>query len=84
MTKAERIFTTKEEIVRIANEGLYGGFINTAGAWCMASTPKQFKEMLERFFGFEVIECKETKYSTAIAVTRCGLKIAYNGHVSKN
>lgn len=84
MWRNYRVYTTKEKIIETANENsMTGGFVNTDGAWCMTRNPKEFKEMLEYFFGFKVIECSETISSTAIAITECGLKIAWNGHVSK-
>lgn len=73
--------TTKEKIIAAASKQ-YGGFVDTAGAWCMASTPEQFRAFLENQFGFEIIECKATKYSTAVAITADGLSIAWNGHCS--
>lgn len=79
MWKQYQVYTTKEKIIDVANR-CNGGFINTDGAWCMTGTPKQFSEMLEHFFGFNVIECKETATSTAIAKTECGLEIAWNGY----
>lgn len=78
--KKYRVYTTKETIIETANQSEIGGFVNTDGDWCMTRTPEQFKEMLESYFGFEVIECKETAHSTAIATTKCGLLIAWNGH----
>ena len=82
MCKNYEVYTTKEKIIERANEN-YGGFVNTNGAWCLTRTPEQFKEMLEHFFGFEVIECKSTDRSSAIATTKCGLQIAWNGHCIK-
>lgn len=81
MWREYKVYTTKETIIERASED-HGGFVNTDGAWCMTRTPQQFKEMLEHFFGFEVIDCKATAYSTAIATTKCGLSIAWNGHCS--
>lgn len=74
------VYTTKERIIETANQPEIGGFVNTDGDWCMTRTPEQFKEMLESYFGFEVIECKATAHSKAIAKTKCGLQIAWNGH----
>ena len=74
------VFTTKERIIEAANRTDFGGFVNTDGDWCMTRNPEQFKEMLKFYFGFEVIECKATAHSTAIATTKCGLQIAWNGH----
>jgi len=78
MWKDYKVYTTKEKISETAKTS-YGGYVNTNGAWCTTRTPEQFKEMLETCFGFEVTECKETSGSTAIATTKCGLKIAWNG-----
>ena len=82
--KNHRVYTTKEEIISTANKigygGFTGGYVRIDGAWGMTDNPKEFKEMLEHFFGFEVIECRETMYSTAVATTKCGLRIAWNGH----
>ena len=72
---------TREMIIKTAAAEL-GGYVNTDGEWCSATTPEKFKKFLEGI-GFEVISCKETKYSTAIAITADGYRIAYNGHVSK-
>lgn len=75
---------TKEDIIAVANKksqysNVHGGFVNTDGEWSMARTPEQFKSFLEKTFGFEVIECKATDYSMAIATTACGLCIAWDG-----
>lgn len=80
--------TTKEKIIEAANRkspysGCTGGFVNTDGEWCMTRTPEQFREFLERVFGFMVTECKATCGSTAIATTACGLQIAWNGFCCK-
>lgn len=83
MWKDYKVYTTREKIIERAKEGgMYGGFVCTDGAWCMTRTTQEFKEMLEHFFGFKIVQCKETKYSTAIAITECGLKIAWNGNCS--
>lgn len=82
MWRNEKFHTTKEQVIAIADSNKYGGFVDTDGAWCAASTPYQFKEMLEEL-GFEVLECRETAYSTAIATTNCGLSISWNGHCSR-
>lgn len=83
MWKNYNIHTTKEEIIEKANNGgMRGGFVNTDGAWCATENAEEFKEMLEHFFGFEIALCKETKYSTAVAITKCGLKIAWDGNCS--
>ena len=76
------VYTTKEKILERANEsflGVQGGFVCTDGAWCTTSTPQEFSEMLSHFFGFKIVECKETSRSTAIAITECGLHISWNG-----
>ena len=78
--KNYKVYTTTEKIIEKANGG---GFVCTDGAWCMTRTPEEFKNMLEHFFGFQVVQCNKTKYSTAVAITKCGLKIAWNGHCSK-
>ena len=88
MWKDYEVFTTKEEIIEKANSvdeffGFNGSFVNTDGAWCMASTPEEFKEMLEHFFSFKVVECKETRHSTAVATTKCGLQISWGGFCKK-
>ena len=80
------VYVTRKEIIEKANEkfkfsNYRGGFVCTDGAWCCTSNPKEFKEMLEYFFDFEIIECKETKSCTALATTKCGLQIAWNGYV---
>lgn len=80
--------TTKEKIIEAANrKSIYsdhtGDFVNTDGEWCMTRTPEQFKAFLEEAFGFEVIECKPTNNSTAIATTADGLQIAWNGFCRK-
>ena len=74
------IHTTKEEIIKKANGSTHGGFVNVDGAWCATRNAEEFKEMLEHFFGFEISSCKETSYSTAVAITKCGLAIAWNGN----
>ena len=74
--------TTKEKIIEAANLE-HGGFVNTDGAWCSTNNEYEFKRFLESAFGFEVVECKETKYSTAVATTACGLQIAWNGYCNK-
>lgn len=84
MWKAYNIYTNKDKIIKAANRTTEGGFVNTDGAWCMTRNPEEFKSMLEYFFGFNVIECIKTKYSTAVATTECGLKIAWNGHCEIN
>lgn len=78
--KRYRVFTSKEKIIEVANGNPIGGFVNTDGVWCITRSPKEFKEMLEHFFGFTVISCVKTEHSTAIATTECGLQIAWNGY----
>lgn len=70
--------TKREEVIKTAANG---GFVNTDGAWCMASNPAKFRAYLEHI-GFEVVECKETRNSTAIAITADGIRICYNGYCS--
>ena len=74
--------TTREQIIETANRE-HGGYVNTDGAWCNTRTPEEFKQMLEEKFGFEVIECKATANSTAVALTKDGLKISWNGYCRK-
>lgn len=74
--------TTKEQIINAASKP-YGEFVNTDGKWCMTRTPEQFKAFLENTFGFEVVECKSTNNSTAVAITADGLSIAWNGYCRK-
>lgn len=76
------VFTTKEKIIEASKETDIGGFVKTYGDWYLAQSPEQFKQMLEHYFGFDVIQCYSTPYSTAIAITKCGLKIGWNGHCS--
>lgn len=80
--------TTKEKIIEAANHkspyaDFPGAYVNTDGEWCMTETPEQFKAFLEKTYGFEVVECKATAYSTAVATTACGLSIAWNGFCSR-
>lgn len=77
MWKKYEVYTTKEKII---DKAKLGGFVNTDGAWCSTTNTEDFKEMLEYFFGFEITSCKETAYSTAVATTKCGLSIAWNGY----
>lgn len=79
--------TTKEEIIAAANrKALHpdfpGDYVVPDDEWIMARTPEQFKAFLEKTYGFEVVECKATSYSPAIATTACGLSIARNGFCS--
>lgn len=74
--------TTKEQIIEAATKE-HGGFVNTDGAWCRTRTPGQFRAFLESEYGFEVIECKATNFSTAVAITADGLRIAWNGYCLK-
>lgn len=75
--------TTKQKIIEAATRRECGGFVNTDGEWCMTRSPKEFKEFLEKEFGFEVVECKEMAGSTAVAVTSDGYEIAWNGYCVK-
>lgn len=84
MWKNYNVNTTKEKIIEAANKkspyaNFRGDFINTDGAWCATRTTQDFKEMLEHFFGFEVISCKEKDGISAEAITKCGLKLYWNG-----
>lgn len=72
------IYTTKEQITDCANNP-NGGFVNTSGEWCAASSPERFKGMLETL-GFNVVKCNETPTCTAYAETDCGINIAWNGY----
>lgn len=74
--------TTKEKIISTTSKE-HGGFVNTDGAWCMTRTPAQFAAYLERMYGFEIIDCKSDKGSTAIAITSDGLMIAWNGYCKR-
>ena len=47
------ICTTKEKIIESAKRD-HGGFVCTDGAWCMTRTTKEFADMLEYFFGFQI------------------------------
>lgn len=76
------IYTTKEKIIESAKRE-HGGFICTDGAWCMTRTPKEFKEMLEYFFGFQIESCVERNGCSALATTKDGYLIAWNGYCKK-
>lgn len=73
------IYTTKEKIIESAKRD-HGGFVCTDGAWCMTRTPKEFKEMLEYFFGFQIEKCEEKEGCSALATTKDGYIIAWNGY----
>lgn len=73
--------TTKNKIIEAAT-AQFGNFVDTDGAWCMTRTPAEFKEFLEKEFGFDIVECRETAGSTAVAKTAEGIKISWNGHCS--
>lgn len=76
---------TKDQVIAAANRKSYcgtGGYVNTDGEWCTCTTPEKFRGFLERL-GFEVTHCYSTSFSTAIAETADGYKIAYNGHCKK-
>lgn len=75
--------TTRQKIIEAATRTELGGFVNTDGKWCMTRNPEQFKAFLEKEFGFEIVECKATSGSTAIAVTADGYVIAWNGYCAK-
>ena len=70
---------TKQKMIKIAEKG---GFANTNGEWCLATSPKEFKKFIESK-GFKVVKCVETAYSTAIATTEDGYQFAYNGYCTK-
>lgn len=77
--------TMRKEMIEIAEKkhGIHiGGFVCTDGEWCSTRTPEEFKEFIEKQ-GFEVMECKRTKESTAIAITKDGYKFAWNGYCGK-
>lgn len=74
---------TKQKVIEAANkENKFfsgrGSYVNTDGEWCSTRTPKEFKTYLEKL-GFEVLTCIETPYSKAIATTKEGISIAWNG-----
>lgn len=74
----------KETIIKVANYvspiyGKIGSFVNTDGNWILSNTPEKFRAYLENM-GFNVINCYETRFSTAIAETIDGYVIAYNGN----
>ena len=75
--------TTRQNIIEAATRDQMGHFVNTDGKWCMTRNPGEFKAFLEDEFGFEVVECKATAGSTAIAVTADGYVIAWNGYCGK-
>lgn len=76
--------TTRDKMIDTANKTseydktFHGGFINTDGDWCACGTPKEFKKHIESY-GFEVVSCKATATSTAIAITKDGFSFARNG-----
>lgn len=80
--------TTREKIIAAAKYtlpewGCNGSFVNTDGKWNSCRTPREFKNFLEKEFGFTVVKCYSTEYSTAIAETSDGYEISYNGHCKK-
>ena len=77
--KEYKIHTKKEKIIEVANRDC-GGFVNTDGAWCMTRTPQEFAEMLEHFFGFQIESCVERNGCSALATTKDGYLIAWNGY----
>ena len=76
------IYTTKEKIINVARQD-HGGFVCTDGAWCMTRTPKEFANMLEHFFGFRIESCEEKEGCSALATTKDGYTIAWNGYCRK-
>lgn len=75
---------TREKIIQAAETvspmfGRVGSFVNTDGEWCSCTTTEKFRAYLESL-GFEVVKCYATDFSTAIAETVDGYKLAYNGH----
>ena len=75
---------TREKIMETANYvspifGRIGGYVNTDGKWSECNTTEKFKAYLESL-GFLVIKCYSTSYSSAIAETADGYRIAYNGN----
>ena len=73
------IYTTKEKIIESAKRD-HGGFVCTDGAWCMTRTTKEFADMLEYFFGFQIEKCEEKEGCSALATTKDGYIIAWNGY----
>ena len=83
-TQKGKAMLTREKIIKTAEEaspmfGRVGGFVSTDGEWCRCTTPAKFKVYLEKL-GFVVTACYATDFSTAIAETADGYKLAYNGH----
>ncbi|MDR0947897.1 MAG: hypothetical protein LBM69_00085 [Lachnospiraceae bacterium] len=77
--------TLREEMIEAAErkKGNHtGSFVRTDGQWCMTRTPEEFKQFIEKQ-GFEVIDCKRTRESNAIAITKDGYRFAWNGHCTK-
>ena len=80
--------TTKDQIIAAANRvnktyGIKGDYVDTDGAWCRTSNPAEFKQFLEETYGFVITKCAATDHCTALAVTDCGLEIAWNGFCRK-
>ncbi|BBK22677.1 MULTISPECIES: hypothetical protein [Erysipelotrichales] len=73
----------KVEMIKISQEEylgqIVGGFIVRDDEWILSNTVEKFKRYIESK-GFEVAECKETKTSIALAVTKDGYMFAYNGY----
>lgn len=77
---------TRNEIIKAANYcspiyGKIGGYVCTDGEWCLCTTPKKFQAYLESL-GFEIKRCYSTSRSNAVAETKDGYMIAYNGNCS--
>lgn len=73
--------TLREKMIKTAEQkckNYVGGYICTDGEWCSTNTPEEFKAFIEKC-GFEVLNCKSTENSTAIAITRDGYKFVWNG-----
>ena len=46
----------------------------------MTRSPKEFADMLEHFFGFQIEKCEEKEGCSALATTKDGYIIAWNGY----
>lgn len=68
---------TKQEMMDAAakNDFIY----TTDGDWCSSTSPETFKRFIESK-GFEVVDCRETKGSSARATTSDGFIFCYNGY----
>ena len=74
----------KETIIKAANYvspiyGKIGSFVDPDSDWLSSNTPDKFRSYLENM-GFNVINCYETRFSSAIAEAVDGYVIAYNGN----